>query len=106
MGAQGIGHLVGTRIQFGIGQALTVDAHGDALRMQARLFAEQFLQEAARQCLLAGVRVEVFDQSGQLCVVDQTCLSQGQLGRPQQLVAELDKLIQPFGQHRLGQCTV
>ncbi|MCY1409451.1 hypothetical protein D9M71_248020 [compost metagenome] len=106
LAAQGIGHLIGACIQFGIAQALTVDAQGDALRMQARLFAEQFLQEAERQCLLGGVRVEAFDQSGQLCVIDQSRLSQGHFGRTQQLVTELDKLLQPFNQHRFGQRTV
>ncbi|MNV28928.1 hypothetical protein D3C71_1201360 [compost metagenome] len=106
LGAQGIGHLVGARIQLGIGQALTVDTQGDALRMLACLLAEQLLQETARQGLAGGVRVEALDQAGQLCSIDQTRLSQAQLGRCQQLTAELDKLLQPFGQHRLRQRTV
>ncbi|MNF73815.1 hypothetical protein D3C84_558260 [compost metagenome] len=102
LGAQGIGDLVGACIQFGVTQALAIDADGDALRMQACLFGEQVLQVAMRQCLLGGQRVEVFDQAGQLHRVDLSGLAQGQLGRGQQLAAEFDKLFQPGRQHRLG----
>ncbi|MNF74147.1 hypothetical protein D3C84_561730 [compost metagenome] len=106
LGAQGIGHLVGVRIQFGIGQALAVDTQGDALRMQARLFTEQLVQELARQNLLGGVRIEAFDQTGPLRGTDQISPGQGQFGRRQQLPTELGKLPQPLGQHRFRQRTV